>query len=160
LATLLVGIVGLNVMALSFSASSSKTGRAADELERQNSALRAQLASQLTNEELQRTAARLGLIVPAPGAYGYLEPDSDDAAVAARRLRSGELTFTDAAPTAAVPEATEPPPVTDADPAAATTDPAAEVATTPPAADPATVATTAPAGTTPPSAPAGGVPAP
>src|SRR5688572_27053685 len=45
LGTLLVGIVGLNVMALSFSASSSNAGQAADSLRRENSALRAQVAN-------------------------------------------------------------------------------------------------------------------
>jgi hypothetical protein len=122
LATLLVGIVGLNVMALSFSASSSKAGRAAVELERQNSALRAQLASQLSSEELQRTASRLGLIVPEPGAIGYLEPGADDAAVAAKRLRDGELTFADAATTPVT--AVAPDPAVASDPAVAAAEPA------------------------------------
>src|SRR5688572_3738517 len=49
LGALLVGIVGLNVMALSFSASSSDAGQAADALRRQNSAFRAQIANKLSN---------------------------------------------------------------------------------------------------------------
>jgi hypothetical protein len=94
LAVLLVGIVALNVMALSLNASSSKTGSQADELKQQNSALRAQLAGEVSNEKVQRLAADLGLIFPEPGAIRYLGPSSGDAAEAARRLRSGELTLT------------------------------------------------------------------
>ena len=41
LTALLVGIVALNVMALSFSASATRLGQQADVLDRQNSALRA-----------------------------------------------------------------------------------------------------------------------
>ena len=103
LAALLVGIVGLNVMALSFNASSSKTAGAADGLMRQNSALRSQLAEKLSNDRVQQTASVLGLIVPEAGAVRYLRPSSEDAAEAARRLRSGELSGF-AAPVSAVAE--------------------------------------------------------
>lgn len=92
LGTLLVGIVALNVMALSFSSASSDAGNKADQLELANSTLRARLATSLSSEEVQRTAARLGLIVPEPGAITYLRGSSDDAAEAARRLRNGDLT--------------------------------------------------------------------
>jgi hypothetical protein len=88
---LLVGIVALNVMALSFSASSSNAARQADELERQNSALRGEIAARLSNEEIQAAATKLGLVVPEPGAVRYLRPSPGDAAEAARRLRAGEL---------------------------------------------------------------------
>jgi hypothetical protein len=98
LAVLLVGIVALNVMALSLNASSSKTGSQADELKQQNSALRAQLAGEVSDEKVQRLAADLGLIFPEPGAIRYLGPSSGDAAEAARRLRSGELTVTEYVP--------------------------------------------------------------
>ena len=67
LAALLVGIVALNVMALSLNASSSKSAGAADGLERQNSALRAQLAEQLSNDRIQQTASLLGLDRPRGG---------------------------------------------------------------------------------------------
>src|SRR3954452_21557615 len=67
LGTLLVGIVGLNVFALTFSASSSNAGQAADSLRRSNSALQAQIAGKLSNTEIQQTAARLGLTMPAAG---------------------------------------------------------------------------------------------
>jgi hypothetical protein len=98
LAVLLVGIVALNVMALSLNASSSKTGRQADALKQQNSALRAQLAGHVSSQKVQRLATSLGLIFPEPGDIRYLEPSSGDAAEAARRLRSGELSWTEVAP--------------------------------------------------------------
>jgi cell division septation protein DedD len=93
LTTLLVGIVSLNVLALSFNASSSRVGRQADQLKRDISALRAKIATDgASNQRVQAAAARLGLIVPEPGSVGYLRPSHDDAAVAAQRLASGELT--------------------------------------------------------------------
>ena len=68
LGSLLVGIVGLNVMALSFSASSSAAGQQADALKRANSALRAQIATKLSSDEVQRTAEKLGLVFAPAGA--------------------------------------------------------------------------------------------
>lgn len=126
LATLLVGIVGLNVVALSFNATSSKTAGLAEELGSENSALRAQIADGLSNERLQRAAVRLGLVVPEPGAVLYLKPAAGDAEAAARRLRRGEITVG----TAYVPPA--PVAETDAAPAEA------------PAVDPAATTTAAP----------------
>ena len=93
LATLLVGIVSLNVLALSFNATSSRVGRQADGLKREISALRAQIATHgASNQRVQAAAASLGLFVPEPGDVGYLRAGEDDAAVAAKRLLSGELT--------------------------------------------------------------------
>src|SRR3954463_13055013 len=63
LGTLLVGIVGLKVLALGFSASSSNAAGEADDLARQNSALRAKIASTLSSEQVQATASNLGLAV-------------------------------------------------------------------------------------------------
>jgi hypothetical protein len=132
LATLLVGIVGLNVMALSFNSSSSDAGRAADALERQGSTLRAQLADRLSTEEVQNAARDLGLVFAAPGAIGYLKPSSDDAAEAAQRLRDGELAVSDTTPVAPTGLASaEPASIETAvptDPAITTTDPAATTA--------------------------------
>jgi hypothetical protein len=153
LTTLLVGIVSLNVFALSLNASSSKVGRQADELKREISALRAKIATNgASNKRIQAAAATLGLIVPEPGAVGYLRAGDDDAAVAARRLASGELTSqaTYVAPLAPV--------------SAPTAVPAAPAPTEPAAAEPAPATpatdTTAPATTTettsPQPAPAGG----
>ncbi|HXF00842.1 MAG TPA: hypothetical protein VN458_10925 [Solirubrobacterales bacterium] len=154
LTTLLVGIVALNVLALSLNASSSKVGRQADSLKRQISALRAEIATNgASNQRIQEAAAKLGLIVPAPGSVGYLRHSGDDAEVAARRLASGELTsqsFT-VAPLAplSVPTTTPVAPV------------ATDTAATQPATDttdaaPATTDTTTTEATAPPPAPAGG----
>src|SRR4051794_1124244 len=159
LGTLLVGIVGLNVVALSFSASSSNAGQAADSLRRANSALRAEIAGRLSNSEIQGVAAKLGLVMPSAGSIGYVRTSPDDAKTAAQRLRDGELTVA-AAPVVAPVEALAP--VAPVDPAtvpvapaatttapATTTDPAATAAPVTPVADPAaaTVATTAPPAT-------------
>jgi hypothetical protein len=126
LGTLLVGIVGLNVFALSFSASSSNAGQAADSVRRQNSALRAQIAGKLSDTEIQAVAAELGLVMPGPGSIGYVRTSPDDAKTAAQRLRDGELTVAEAAPPVAAVETTVPVDgaVTPVDPATTATDPA------------------------------------
>jgi hypothetical protein len=93
LATLLVGIVALNVVALSFNASASKTGMQADALKREISILRGQLAEAgASDQRIQAEAANLGMIVPEPGSISYLRPKASDAASAAKRLASGQLT--------------------------------------------------------------------
>jgi hypothetical protein len=137
LGTLLVGIVALNVAALSFNAASSKTAGLSEELLSENSALRAEIENGLSNQRLLDVASRTGLIVPEPGAVLYLEPSARDAALAAERLRNGEI----AIGSAYVPPAPVEPVVPVTDPA---TDPALEPAAT----DPALVEeTTAPAET-------------
>ena len=144
LTTLLVGIVSLNVLALNFNATSSKVGRQADELKREISALRAKIATNgASNQRIQAAAAELGLIVPEPGSVGYLRPGPDDAAVAARRLASGELT-TEASYVAPLIPATTPP----ATPVATEPAPVAEPTQTAPATD-----ETAPPTTTEPTSP-------
>jgi hypothetical protein len=150
LGTLLVGIVAFNVFALSFNASSSKTGALADELRRENSALGAQIADGLSNERLLAAASRLGLIVPEPGAILYLDPKAGDAAAAANRLENGAITVG----TAYV----APPPIAPVEPV--TTDPAATVETTDPAAtatSPPTEAAVVEEATADPAAPTGGI---
>jgi len=105
LGVLLVGIVALNVWALSLNASSSKVARQTDGLKRANSALQAQIAAELSNEEVQAVAAKLGLIVPEPGAIRYLESERNAAAIAARRLANGEFTLGEVAPAVVAPPA-------------------------------------------------------
>jgi len=93
LTSLLVGIVALNVVALSFNASSSKATRQTDVLNRQVSTLRAQIAEAgVSNEHVQAQASQLGMVVPEPGSIGYLKASPKDAATAAQRLESGEVT--------------------------------------------------------------------
>jgi hypothetical protein len=156
LGTLLVGIVGLNVLALGFSASSSNAAGEAETLARENSALRAKIATTMSSEQVQATASQLGLVVPEPNAIRYVNPSPGDAADAAKRLRDGAFTVGAYAPpvtdtttvtdtTVTETTAVTPDPTT-ADPAVTTetttpVDPAATTTTTPPAADPA--ATTA-----------------
>jgi len=91
LGVLLIGIVALNVVALNFSASSSEAARQADELERLNSALRGDIATRLSGDQVEAAAGELGLAIPEPGAIRYLRRAPADAAEAARRLRDGEL---------------------------------------------------------------------
>ena len=141
---LLVGIVGLNVYSLSLSASGSQVAQKADELALENSSLRAQLTERLSNEEIQRNAAKLGLANPMPNDIRYLRATDADAKVAAKRLLGGDLA-TGAAGTASAqaaaaeaeaaiappaPLPAEPAPVA-TEPAPAAVDPAATV--TPPA---------------------------
>jgi hypothetical protein len=120
LGTLLVGIVALNVFALSLNASSSKTAALADELRSENSALTTEIAGGLSTERAQQAAATLGLVVPEPGAILFLDPRPGDAAAAADRLRRGAITIGSAytpppapAPELAAPPATETPVTTD-----------------------------------------------
>jgi hypothetical protein len=91
LATLLAGIVALNVLSLSFSSSAGRVAERSATLERENSVLRAQLAKQLSSKRVEAIAASLGLEVPEPRDIVYLRPDQRDADVAARRLQSGEF---------------------------------------------------------------------
>ena len=154
LTTLLVGIVSLNVLALSFNASSSRVGRQADALKREISALRAKIAIDgASNQRIQAVAAQLGLIVPEPGSVGYLRPGHDDAAVAAQRLASGELT---AQPSYVAPLApVSVPTTTPTSPPATDHAAVAQPTETAPAAD-ASAPTTTTETTSPPAAPASG----
>lgn len=100
LTSLLVGIVALNVLTLSFNADSSKATRQTDLLNRQISTLRAQVAtSGVSSENIQAEAGKLGMVVPEPGSIGYLKASPKDAATAAKRITSGELTAGSVAPT-------------------------------------------------------------
>ena len=157
LGSLLVGIVALNVMALSFNAASSETAGLSDELREQNSALRADIADGLSNERLQSAAVRIGLVMPQAASALMLTPSSADADEAARRLRRGDFTIgsTYSPPVAALPEAPVVEPAVPAtDPAAAA--PATDVAVATDTAVPAVTETT-PATTPVAPEPGGGV---
>ncbi len=104
LGVLLVGIVALNVLALNLNAGSSRIAEQTDGLRRANSALRAKIASELTNQEVQAMASSLGLSFPDALAIRTLNRDRDDAATAAKRLANGEFTVgTAPAPVPPVP---------------------------------------------------------
>jgi cell division protein FtsL len=148
LGALLTGIVALNVLNLSLSSSSSRATEQATQLEQENSALRAQIAEQLSNERVQAAATRLGMIVPDPGDIAYLNAGPNDAANAARRLRAGVLSATIAPAAFTQPAATSTPA-----PATSTTTGAATAPSPQPATQqPSTTSTQAP--------PAGAAPAP
>ncbi|MGH2926119.1 MAG: hypothetical protein ACRDK1_09135 [Solirubrobacterales bacterium] len=92
LATLLVGIVALNVLSLSYNATASRSAKQVDTLKREISILRAQISKAGASEQhLASQGAQLGLIVPEPGAIAYLRPKPGDAAAAAQRLASGAV---------------------------------------------------------------------
>jgi hypothetical protein len=161
LTSLLVGIVALNVVALSFNASSSKATRHTDVLERQNSTLRAQIAaSGASSDRVQTLAGQLGMIVPEPGSIGYLDASPKNAVIAAKRLESGDL-GTGVPATSALASST--PTTTTTDTTAVATTPTATpttttptvTATTPTAATPTatTPTTTTPTATTTPTTP-------
>ena len=145
LGALLVGIVALNVRALDLNAASSEVARQTDGLKRANSALEAQIAGELSNDQVQAAAVRVGLAMPAPGAIRYLHPGRDAAAIAARRLADGDFTLGTVAPAITeVPVITAPavepevPPVEEAP----VTEVPTEAVTAPPADPAASLATT------------------
>lgn len=159
LGSLLVGIVALNVMALSLNAASSKTAGLSDELREQNSALRADLADGLSNVRLQSAAERIGLVLPQAASALMLSPAAGDAEAAARRLARGDFeigsTYVVPVPEATVAPATDPATaVAPTDPTATPVDPAAEAQTAP--VDPATAVTPEPIAPTPVVPEAGG----
>ena len=146
LGLLLGGIVALNVVGLSLSASGSSVSTKVDEPQQENSVMRARIANRLSNERITEAASALGLAVPAPDAVHYIGAKTlrcRDCREAARRRVDRERPAGRRA--AAVAD-----PATTTDPATVPTDPAAV------AVDPATTATTAPvdpATTTIPAAP-------
>lgn len=125
LGSLLVGIVALNVMALSFNAGSSKTAGLSDQLREENSALRADIADGLSNERLQTAADRIGLVMPEAAATLMLTPGAGDAEAAAARLRQGEITVgsTYVVPSPVAPFEAETTPVIDRATGLSATDP-------------------------------------
>jgi hypothetical protein len=78
LCALLGGIVALNVVSLTISATSGRVSQAIDEYERQNSSLRGDLAEQLSAGKVEDAAATLGLAVPAPEDVTYLDSHDSD----------------------------------------------------------------------------------
>lgn len=135
LCALLGGIVTLNVLSLSITTGSGRVSQEIAELERSNSALRGELAEQLSASRVEAWAADAGLAVPHPRDIGYLTPAAADLDRLLDRLERGTLlSGPDPAPTtvvedpAYVPEAAEP---TAPAPPAPETAPAAPEATAP-----------------------------
>jgi cell division protein FtsL len=98
---LLIGIVFTQVSLLSMNASIGAAVERAASLERNNGALRAQVAQLGSRERVEAAAGDLGLVMPEAGAVRYLAaPRMGDAAAAAAAIRAlPELS--DSAPTAA-----------------------------------------------------------
>lgn len=145
LAVLLAGIVTANVALLEMNAGIAQTTEKVTALKRENSRLRLQAARLGSSERIQRAAADLGLVLPAPGEVRYLEArPSDDPALALKRMSEPTPVYTPP-PVAPVPApVTETPDTTTAPPVAAETTP---VEPTAPVA-PAPTATTTPPTTT------------
>ncbi len=170
LTTLLVGIVALNVMELSFGAAASNLGRQADVLKREDSTLRTRLAGTLSGARVQQVAGAHGLVQVDPGSIRYLNLSGDDAAIAARRLVQGDLTYgSPALPVSADSSLIPPPPLATTTTTATTTTiaPTTTAATATPTTTAIPAATTTPVATATPTtntpattASAGGVGAP
>jgi cell division protein FtsL len=146
-AGLLAGIVFANVALLELNAGIARTTEKVATLKRENARLRLEAARLGSTERIQRAAADLGLVLPAPGQVRYLKArPGQDAALAVKRM-----TEPDAVPVVA------PPPV-----APVAVEPVVDPAATAPPTDPATGMPTDPAATTPPATtdPAATAPAP
>jgi hypothetical protein len=89
LGVLLAGIVALNVGSLSLSSGAGQALERGQRLDRQNSELRSKLARALSAEHLERSAAKIGMVVPDPGAIRYLTAARRDSRQAAKRLLAG-----------------------------------------------------------------------
>ena len=147
-AVLLAGIVFANVALLEKNAGIARTTEQVAALKRENSRLRLQAARLGSSERIQRAAADLGLVLPAPGEVRYLEArPEEDPALALKRMSEPEpvpvytpppaLTpVPETTPTTATPvEGESAPAVTTTEPAPAeSTAPAPTATTTPPAA--------------------------
>jgi hypothetical protein len=73
LGTLLAGIVALNVFILSLNAGAGLTAQKIEALERENSALEAELAEKLSSVRVEEQATALGMQAPAPEDTSYLK---------------------------------------------------------------------------------------
>ncbi len=72
------------MVSLGLNAEGGRTGQQIDALERDNSALRAEIAESLSSSKVEVAAADLGLAVPAPEEISYLTYSGSD------RTRAGD----------------------------------------------------------------------
>ena len=128
---LLAGIVTLNVVSLSYTASAGQVAARSEALQRDNALLRAKLTKDLAGPRIEAVAVANGLLVPEPKDIQYLSAGDRYAKVAARRIEQGLLTSGVAPAAPAAPAPVEP--VVEAEPLAETADPALapETATAP-----------------------------
>ena len=89
LSVLLTGIVALNVVSLSLNASQGKISQQALILSQENSALRARLAEQLSNENVRIAAESLGMTSPGPTDISYRDASGQAVHLTALRLAAG-----------------------------------------------------------------------
>jgi hypothetical protein len=140
LGALLAGIVALNVISLGLTSGAGQTGVAIDQLQNENSALRAEIAEKLSATRVQSAAPTLGLSVPPPVDITYITYNSSDLGRAAKML-AGEATAAAAPWTPSVePDTTAP--------AADVTQPVPSTETANSSPSTATTATPAPASST------------
>jgi hypothetical protein len=92
LGLLLAGIVTLNVLSLSFTASSGRLAARSEGLARENATLRSALTENLSGPRIEAVALANGLLVPGPRDVEYLSAGDQYAKVAARRIEQGLLT--------------------------------------------------------------------
>ena len=147
---LLAGIVFFNVDLLQMNRDIARDAERAATLKRENGRLRLDVARLASSERIQEAAARLGLVLPAPGEVRYLKArPAVDPQRAAKNISEPSTLFSVPAPALAVP------PV-----AGAPTTPGATTATPPatPTIDPVTGATVDPATGQAPIDPATGAP--
>jgi cell division protein FtsL len=85
-AGLLAGIVFANVALLEMNAGIARTTEQVAALKRENSRLRLQAARLGSSERIQRAAADIGLVLPAPGEVRYLKTRPGDPTLAAARM--------------------------------------------------------------------------
>jgi cell division protein FtsL len=137
-AVALLGIVFMQVSLLKLNAGISRAVTAADTIDRQNAAMRADISSLESGERIQAVAARLGMVMPAAGSVRFLDARGTSGARAASAITPPApveaVTAAAAAPiTSTPPVATAPPPTTTAPAvtAQATPAPAATVAAAP-----------------------------
>jgi cell division protein FtsL len=144
LAVLLAGIVTANVALLEMNAGIAQTTEKVTALKRENSRLRLEAARLGSSERIQRAAADLGLVLPAPGEVRYLEArPEEDPALALKRMSEPAPVPVYTPPPA--PETT--PTTTTTPPVAAETAPVATTTPTEPVTPAPTAATTPPATT-------------
>lgn len=116
LAALLAGIVTLNVISLSYTASSGRVAARSAQLERANAVLRAKLTKDLSGPHVESTAAANGLLAPEPGDIEYLDAGDQYAQAAAKRIEDGLLTASSGVAPAPPPTETAVPTLTPAAP--------------------------------------------
>jgi cell division protein FtsL len=102
---LLAGIVFFNVDLLQMNRDIATNSERIAALKRENSRLLLDRARLATSERIQEEAAKLGLVLPAPGEVRYLKArPAADARRAAKRIKAPEGTASTPAPAATTPE--------------------------------------------------------